>query len=123
MEVKFYPEGGDLVAGVENRVYFMARNPLGKPVHIEGKVCDAAGKEVGKIETSHKGMGSFRFTPRNGVKYSVKIDKPAEIKNQPELPEANKDRQLVLNTRAGVFEPVSRLTYTFFRARPTCHWP
>ena len=104
VEVKFYPEGGDLVAGVENRVYFTARNPLGKPVHIEGTVLDGSGKEVAKLETSHKGMGSFRFVPQDGQHYTVKINKPADIKNQPELPGVNKDRQIVINTGAGVFD-------------------
>src|SRR5262249_48981968 len=31
LHVDFYPEGGDLVAGVVNRVYFQARTTLGKP--------------------------------------------------------------------------------------------
>jgi len=31
LDVKFYPEGGDLVGGVPNRVYFTARTTLNKP--------------------------------------------------------------------------------------------
>ena len=36
LEVEFYPEGGDLVAGAANRVYFQARTTLGKPADLEG---------------------------------------------------------------------------------------
>ena len=60
-------------------------------------------------------MGSFRFTPRDGRTSAVKIDKPADIKNQPELPGANKDRQLLLNTGAGVFDAGSRSICIYFR--------
>jgi hypothetical protein len=33
--VEFFPEGGDLVAGVPNRVYFSARTTLGKPAELQ----------------------------------------------------------------------------------------
>ena len=36
IDVTFYPEGGELAAGLENRVYFVARNPQGKPVDLSG---------------------------------------------------------------------------------------
>src|SRR5260370_41460498 len=32
--VEFYPEGGDLIAGLPNRVYFQARTPLDKPAEL-----------------------------------------------------------------------------------------
>ena len=36
LQVEFFPEGGDLVAGLPNRVYFQARTPLGKPAELKG---------------------------------------------------------------------------------------
>ena len=36
MEIAFYPEGGDLIAGLTSRVYVQARRPDGKPADIEG---------------------------------------------------------------------------------------
>src|SRR5206468_1059575 len=73
VDVKFYPEGGSLVAGVENRVYFMGRDPLAKPVHIEGQVVDSRGREVAKVETKYKGLGSFSFKPLADESYTIKI--------------------------------------------------
>ena len=70
-------------------MYFVGRNPLGKPVHIEGQVLDSR-KEVAKIETGQQGMGVFQFTPQAGEKYTVKIDKPLGITNRPELPRADR---------------------------------
>src|SRR6185295_1325421 len=112
VEVKFYPEGGDLVAGLENRVYFVGRNPLGKPVHVEGKIVDSQNREVTKVETGHKGMGKFAFTPKADEKYSLKIDKPLGIANRPELPRAGGEHQVVLSTGRGVFEPAKPIEVT-----------
>ena len=35
LQVEFFPEGGDLVAGVVNRVYFQALTPLGKLLRLD----------------------------------------------------------------------------------------
>ncbi len=105
VDVRFFPEGGDLVADLDNRVYFVARNPGGEPVHIEGYVVDGQGREVAKVETAHKGMGSFAFAPKRGETYSLKIAKPADVISQPRLPDVNTERHVVLATGAGVFEP------------------
>src|SRR5262249_38684486 len=40
VELDFYPEGGNLIATVPNRVYFQAKTPLGKPADVEAVVVD-----------------------------------------------------------------------------------
>ena len=37
LQVEFIPEGGDLVAGLPGRVYFLARTPLGKPADFKAR--------------------------------------------------------------------------------------
>ena len=103
VEVSFYPEGGDLVDRLENRVYFLGRNPLGKPVHIEGTIVDGSGKKVAAVRTVHEGMGSFSFTPQAGREYRLKITSPAEVNNEPKLPEVSTRQKVVLSTGIGVF--------------------
>src|SRR5947209_10286836 len=39
----FCAEGGDLVAGAPNRVYFQARTTLGKPADLKGRIVDETG--------------------------------------------------------------------------------
>lgn len=102
--VEFFPEGGDLVAGLDNRVYFVGRDPLGKPVHVEGRVLDSAGQEVASVQTTHEGLGSFRFKPRAGETYSLAIDTPAGVTNQTALPATSEQGWLTLDTGPGVFE-------------------
>ena len=102
VEVDFYPEGGYLVDGIPNRVYFAARNPLGKPIHISGEIIDRSGKQVAKLETTRDGMGRFELTPRSGQRYSLKVTDPIDVINSPQLPAVVKDLP-VLSTGKGVF--------------------
>ena len=107
VEVTFYPEGGDLVDKLENRVYFVGRHPggtrLAEPVHIEGTIVDGSGKKVAAVKTVHEGMGSFSFTPQAGRQYRLKITSPAEVSNEPKLPEVSTRQKVVLSTGIGVF--------------------
>jgi hypothetical protein len=107
--VDFYPEGGELVAGLTNRVYFEVRNNLGKPAELNGRIVDQAGKEVAKIQTLsddqdtgvNQGMGAFELVPQVGAKYELKIDTPIGIKGPHTLPAVKADG-VVLHIPQGV---------------------
>jgi len=102
VEVEFYPEGGYLTADLKNRVYFVARNPLGDPIHIAGEILDRRGNKLADVETVRDGMGRFEFTPKSGEKYSLKVTAPLDVTNSPSLPAVGSS-ELVLSTGAGVF--------------------
>lgn len=72
-DVQFFPEGGNLVQGCENRVAFRAVNPSGESVAIEGDLVDASNNPIVSFVTDHKGMGSFKFTPEAGKQYSARL--------------------------------------------------
>jgi alpha-2-macroglobulin-like protein len=86
VDLTLYPEGGDLIAGVENRVYFEAFTPAKKPADLAGIVLDEAGQEVAKFRSEHEGRGRFSFTPQDGQKYTLKINEPSGIKTNYPLP-------------------------------------
>jgi len=88
VDIQFYPEGGDLVAGVENRVYFEARTPVGKPADLRGVVVDSNGNEVAGFASMHEGRGRFSFTPQVDRTYTVQISEPASVTATFELPAA-----------------------------------
>src|SRR5262249_9386414 len=46
LNIEFFPEGGDLIAGVKNRVYLQARTMLDKPAQIKGSLVDNTGAVV-----------------------------------------------------------------------------
>jgi hypothetical protein len=94
--VDFYPEGGELVAGVPNRVYFQARTMLDKPAELRGRVVDETGQVMANdVQTLHddkepginQGMGRFTFTPAAGRKYELRIESPDGIESRHFLPE------------------------------------
>ena len=86
VDLSMYPEGGELVAGLVNRVYFEAFTPARKPADLAGVVLDADGKEVARFRSQHEGRGRFTLTPAIGGKYTLKITEPSGIKTHYELP-------------------------------------
>ncbi|MBL9004590.1 MAG: hypothetical protein JNJ46_10105, partial [Myxococcales bacterium] len=81
-----YPEGGDLIVGAPGRVYFEAKNPLGKPADISGRVVDDTGAIAARFSSVRDGLGRFDLTPALGRVYHVEIDKPVGITDQYALP-------------------------------------
>ncbi len=88
IDFKLFPEGGDLVAGLESHVAFRALNEFGKPADIEGVVVTEKGSQVASFSSFHQGMGDFKFTPQPNESYKVKITKPAGITETYSVPEA-----------------------------------
>ncbi|MBP86504.1 MAG: hypothetical protein CMJ64_07300 [Planctomycetaceae bacterium] len=109
VNVHFYPEGGKLAAGLRNRLYFHSRDPHGEPTHIEGRIVDSADNAVADVATTHEGRGVTSFTPQTDAQYWFAIDKPVGIAQSIELPRADPEQRLVMQTGPGVFaasEPI-----------------
>lgn len=64
--IQFFPEGGDMVAGVENLVAFKANDQFGLPVNVKGSLQDGSGKTILTFGSEHDGMGKFLLTPDKG---------------------------------------------------------
>ena len=60
--VTFYPEGGHLIQGVENRVAFEAVNQHGEAADVKG-IITADGMPDMAIKTEYMGRGAFIVTP------------------------------------------------------------
>ncbi|MEK7703665.1 MAG: MG2 domain-containing protein, partial [Myxococcota bacterium] len=88
LDLAFYPEGGELVAGLPMRVYVEARTPAQKPADLKGIIVDGAGQEVAKVATEHEGRGRFSLTPKSGESYTLKVVEPAGISKTFALPAA-----------------------------------
>ena len=70
--LQFFPEGGDLVADVTNRIAFKAADQWGQPVTVKGVVQNSKGVVVDSLRPVHDGMGSFFLTPNGNDSYSAK---------------------------------------------------
>lgn len=88
LSVTFYPEGGDLVMGVPNRIAFKAMDANGQGVAVSGEVKTEEGENPITLTTWHDGMGQFTLTPtkkhhsaeflHEGKKYSFHLPEPTE---------------------------------------------
>ncbi len=124
LHVSFFPEGGDLIAGVPNRVYFQVRTPANQPAELTGAILDARNQEVVRIQTLaddkeagiNQGLGSFTFKPKLGARYSLRIDAPIGIDRPIPLAWGNglriepRDRGVVLNIPQSVVDGDINLT-------------
>lgn len=88
--VEFFPEGGNLVAHIENRVYVRARTPNGEPADARGTVIDSQGRELGVAQATKQtqGLGRFTFTPRQGESYALRLYGSATILPLPAVHDA-----------------------------------
>ena len=66
-----FPEGGDLVNGIESRVAFKTNDQDGKPFTVKGTVVDAQEKVLAEFSSIHNGMGYFTITPAEGQSYKA----------------------------------------------------
>ncbi len=107
----FVPEGGELVAGLQNRVYLAVRDVQGRPLRITGRVVDGQNRPVALAETADHGLGAFAFEPVAGQSYRLVIETPEGIADSPALPPVGSTSGIVLSTGRGVFEAGNPLEF------------
>ena len=103
IDVTFYPAGGDIVPGLQNVVYFVARNPQGEPVHIAGDIVDSRSRKLADTEVLHDGMGRFSFTPAFGESFRMVLTKPKGLRASFDLPQPNAEQVVAVDAGDGVF--------------------
>ncbi len=88
LDLNIYPEGGNAVAGIDNRFYVEAKTPAQMPADLVGAIVVSKGKQVAAVKTEHEGRGRFDFTPAAGETYTLKLSEPAGISKTWNLPAA-----------------------------------
>ena len=74
-DLQFFPEGGDLVAGIESRVAFKAVDQYGKGFDISDAVLlDSDHQQVTSFSSRRLGMGAFRMKPAPGKIYYARVE-------------------------------------------------
>jgi hypothetical protein len=70
--LQFFPEGGDAVMKVTNKIAFKATDQWGRPVNIKGIIQNNQGKFIDSLRILHDGMGYFFITPQPGESFMAK---------------------------------------------------
>ncbi|HUP12407.1 MAG TPA: hypothetical protein VM187_09355, partial [Niastella sp.] len=68
-EANFFPEGGNLVTGLQSAVAFKTNDQYGNSIACTGVLLNNENDTIAKFKTYKFGMGRFSFTPFAGMQY------------------------------------------------------
>lgn len=98
LDVKFLPEGGTFINGIEQNIAFKILDEYEKPIDAILGIYNQNHEKISEVSTYNFGMGSFFFTPKIGETYYAKVVKPENITQIYHLPES-KNNGLILNIK------------------------
>ena len=78
IDLAFFPEGGDLIVGLENKVALKVIDRSGKGINIQGSILDDDGAKIASFETSALGFAQFGITPAVGQSYKAQLSTSGE---------------------------------------------
>ncbi|MEI7627698.1 MAG: hypothetical protein WCJ80_05635 [Bacteroidota bacterium] len=73
IKIQLFPEGGNLVNDISNKVGFKIINQYGKGVDANGFVLNEKSDTILKVSTLSHGMGNFNFKPSAGHTYKFAV--------------------------------------------------
>lgn len=86
VNLKFYPEGGNLIQDIPSRIAFEITDAFGNPLDATGKIINEEKEEIADFIVTHDGKGFFNYTPggdkrkavvdHNGKKYQFDMPQP-----------------------------------------------
>lgn len=85
--VQFFPEGGSLLAGHDNKIAFKSVGSNGLGIDLEGTILDGQGKRLFDFKSLHKGTGSFVLHPRSGEEFLAEVKFSDGTSSTVKLPE------------------------------------
>lgn len=91
IDFRFFPEGGNLVEGIENRLAYKAVDALGNGLDVSGIILSKKGDTIISFESEHLGMGIMTFKPEIGEKYTAKIKYRNIYEKEVSLPVSEKE--------------------------------
>jgi hypothetical protein len=86
-DIRFFPEGGNLVNGLTAVVAFKATSASGKGIPCRGVIIDQNKDTITGFQSARFGMGKLTFTPARGNRYTALTEIDHRIIRQ-ELPAA-----------------------------------
>jgi hypothetical protein len=84
--IQFFPEGGDAVMSVANKIAFKANDQWGRPIKIKGVIVSDKGEKMDSLRIKHDGMGYFFITPKPGETYTAKWKDEKGVERSTPLP-------------------------------------
>ena len=72
-DIRFFPEGGNLVDGLSSVVAFAASDRVGRGMDCRGVIVNQKMDTVARFQSLHAGMGRFTLLAHNGDQYTALV--------------------------------------------------
>ena len=72
IDLQFFPEGGNLIEGLMNKLAFKAIGRDGWSRNVTGEILEN-GNIIREFKSNHLGMGVFAFIPEKGKNYQARV--------------------------------------------------
>ncbi|MFM9911270.1 MAG: hypothetical protein ACKVOW_18170 [Chitinophagaceae bacterium] len=127
-DIQFFPEGGNLVNGIQSKIAFHTVDKTGKGISCAGVVINDQNDTLVHFSSLKFGMGNFLMTPQQGHLYKARVRLPNGQEIIKELPAAYKDgytlqleetgtNQLKITVRTTLINSVGPFVYLFAHTR------
>jgi hypothetical protein len=94
--ISFFPEGGDMITGLESTIAFKATDSRGLPVKTSGNILNSKGDKLLSFSSRHDGMGTFLLKPQPGEQYTAVWQDHYGKQQKKQLP-APRDKGIILD--------------------------
>jgi hypothetical protein len=101
--VIFYPESGNIIAGVENVIGFRCLRTNRDPVQISGVITDSINNILCQVQSDDDGFGLFSINPPGNSRLYLKISDRKMTSERFELPGANDSGVAVSISKSGEY--------------------
>jgi hypothetical protein len=95
-DAQFFPEGGDLVNGLQSKVAFRVTDSFGQGIEFHGAVINEHNDTLSRLAPFALGIGHFSFTPSANEKYRVIIKDRKGNHSSYSLPEVKSSGSVML---------------------------
>ncbi len=85
-DIQFFPEGGNMVNGIESKIAFRVADKYGRGVDCNGAVINQKNDTVARFQSLKFGLGNFLMTPAKGDTYTAIINAEKDKLIRHELP-------------------------------------
>ncbi|TKK69259.1 hypothetical protein FC093_08040 [Ilyomonas limi] len=100
----FYPEGGNIITGIDATVAVMVSDKEGTPLSITGVIKDNKDAVITNFTTNANGLGKFKFEPSGFRQYKAVLNDNGKEWNYPLPPFDFYKGQLAVTRRPGVYQ-------------------
>lgn len=98
VDLQFFPEGGEMINGMETKVAFKAVDNQGNPFDFEGEIFKNNSEVVASVKSFYLGMGICTLIPQKTDSLKLRITKPLGITSLYPLPKPISEGHTLLIT-------------------------